>query len=204
MHIAEGVKSPDAQPNEDNVVSDVQAKKEQDDMATVLEKLNLAAVNNRVFSISDETQELLQKFNQVFKDLVNGVPTAYDDLESLLTNGDQQLQKTFNHLPTFLQKLIAQLPSKMKDTIAPELVAAATRKADKSGTKTAKAEDQTGGAKKKGSKTPNLKDIAGKPGTIASTMRTIITFLRARFPAFLGMNVLWSLALFGKRYCLSC
>ncbi|KAF7512827.1 hypothetical protein GJ744_011930 [Endocarpon pusillum] len=197
MHIAEGVKSADAQPNEDNIVSEVQAKKEQDDMAMVLEKLNLAAVNNRVFSISEETQELLQKFNQVFKDLVNGVPTAYDDLESLLTNGDQQLQKTFNHLPTFLQKLIAQLPNKMKDTIAPELMAAAAQKVGKSGTNTAKAEEPAGAAKKKkGFKTPNLKDIAGKPGTIASMMRTIITFLRARFPAFLGMNVLWSLALF--------
>jgi uncharacterized protein YoxC len=205
MHIAEGVKSSDAQPNEDNIVSEVQAKKEQDDMAMVLEKLNLAAVNNRVFSISEETQELLQKFNQVFKDLVNGVPTAYDDLESLLTNGDQQLQKTFNHLPTFLQKLIAQLPTKMKDTIAPELMAAAAQKVQKSGTNTAKAEESTGASKKKkGFKTPNLKDIAGKPGTIASMMRTIITFLRARFPAFLGMNVLWSLALFGTQYCLSC
>lgn len=205
MHIAEGVKASDAQPNEDNIVSEVQAKKEQDDMAMVLEKLNLAAVNNRVFSISEETQELLQKFNQVFKDLVNGVPTAYDDLESLLTNGDQQLQKTFNHLPTFLQKLIAQLPNKMKDTIAPELMAAAAQKVGKSGTNTAKTEEPAVAAKKKkGFKTPNLKDIAGKPGAIASMMRTIITFLRARFPAFLGMNVLWSLAIFGKQYRLSC
>ena len=65
MDIAQGMKSPDANPNEDNVVSDVEAKKEEEDMAMLLEELNLAAVNNRVFSISDETQELLQKFNQV-------------------------------------------------------------------------------------------------------------------------------------------
>jgi hypothetical protein len=198
MDIAQGMKSPDAKLNEDHVVSDVEAKKEQDDMAMILEKLNLAAVNNRVFSISDETQQLLQRFNQVFKDLVNGVPTAYDDLESLLTNGDQQLQKTFNQLPSFLQKLIEQLPKRMTESIAPELMAAAAERAEKSGINTAKAAKAAGAAKKMGFKTPTLKDIAGKPGTIATMMRTIIGFLRARFPAFLGMNVLWSLALFGK------
>ncbi len=198
MDIAQGMKPSDAKPNEDNVVSDVEAKKEEDDMAMVLEKLNLAAVNNRVFSISDETQELLQKFNQVFKDLINGVPTAYDDLESLLTNGDRQLQKTFNHLPTFLQKLIAQLPKRMTETIAPELMAAAAAGAEKSGINTAKAAKAAGAARRMGFKTPSLKDLVGKPGAVASIMRSIITFLRARFPAFLGMNVLWSLALFGK------
>lgn len=195
------MKSPDAKPNEDNVVSDVEAKKEEEDMAVVLEKLNLAAINNRVFSVSDETQELLQRFNQVFKDLVNGVPTAYDDLESLLTNGDRQLQKTFNHLPKFLQKLIAQLPHRMTDTIAPELMAVAAARGEKIGndnTKAAKPAKPEGAAKKAGFKTPALKDLVGKPGAIASMMRSIITFLRARFPAFLGMNVLWSLALFGK------
>ena len=111
--IAQSVKDADAQPDEDNVVEAVEAKKEEEDMAIVLEKLNLAAVNNRVFSISDETQELLIKFNLVFKDLINGVPTAYDDLEKLLTNGDRQLQKTFNTLPGFLQKLIERLPETM-------------------------------------------------------------------------------------------
>jgi hypothetical protein len=202
MDIAQGIKSADARPNEDNVVHDVEAKKEEEDMATVLEKLNLAAVNNRVFSVSEETQELLQRFNQVFKDLVNGVPTAYDDLESLLTNGDRQLQRTFNHLPGFMQKLITQLPSRMRETIAPELMAAAAARAEKSGMNTAnaaKAAKAAGAAKKMGFKTPTLKDLVGKPGAIASIMRSIITFLRARFPAFLGMNVLWSLALFGKQ-----
>jgi hypothetical protein len=199
MDIAHGIKSADARPNEDNVVHDVEAKKEEEDMAIVLEKLNLAAVNNRVFSVSEETQELLQRFNQVFKDLVNGVPTAYDDLESLLTNGDRQLQRTFNHLPGFMQKLIAQLPSRMKETIAPELMAAAAARAEKSGMNTANAAKAAGAAKKMGFKTPTLKDLVGKPGAIASMMRSIITFLRARFPAFLGMNVLWSLALFGRQ-----
>lgn len=192
--IAHNLKDAEAKPNSDNVVEDKEAKKEEEDMVVVLEKLNLAAVNNRVFSISDETQELLQKFNQVFKDLVNGVPTAYDDLESLLTNGDKQLQKTFNSLPGFLQKLIEKLPETMTKGIGPEMMAAAAERAQKSGISL----DHAGKAASKFMKPPSLKDITGKPAAVAATLRSIITYLRARFPAFMGMNVLWSLAMFGE------
>ena len=195
--VAEGLKSADAQPNEDNVVADVEAKKEEEDMANVLESLNLAAVNNRVFSVSDETQELLQRFNQVLKDLMKGVPTAYDDLEKLLTNGDDQLQKTFNSMPAFLQKLIAKLPGSM----APGIAAAAQEKASASGVNMENAGKAAAAAKKMGIKTPSLADLTGKPAAIASLLRSIIMYLRARFPAFLGMNVLWSLAMFGT--CIS-
>ena len=59
--IAEGLKAPDAQPNEDGVVTPNEARKEEDEMTVVLEQLNLAAVNNRVFSISKESQDLLRK-----------------------------------------------------------------------------------------------------------------------------------------------
>ena len=62
MSAAEGLKSPEAQPNEDHVVSDPEAQKEEAEMSDVLEQLNLAAVNNRVFSISKESQELLHKY----------------------------------------------------------------------------------------------------------------------------------------------
>ena len=62
MSAAEGLKSADAQPNEDHTVSDPEAKKEEEEMASVLEQLNLAAVNNRVFSVSKESQELLRKY----------------------------------------------------------------------------------------------------------------------------------------------
>ncbi|KAL9623679.1 MAG: hypothetical protein Q9160_002135 [Pyrenula sp. 1 TL-2023] len=173
-----------------------EAKQEEEDMTVMLERLNLAAVNNRVFSISDETQELLQKFNVVFRDLVNGAPTAYDDLESLLKNGDRQLQSTYKHLPGFLQKLVKQLPGKMGQSFAPEVMAAAAEKAEKSGVNTENAAKAAGAAKKMGFKAPSLKDLVGKPGAVASVMRSVIQFLRARFPAFFGMNVLWSLALF--------
>lgn len=175
-----------------------EAKREEEDMTVVLERLNLAAVNNRVFSISDETQELIQKFNVVFKDLINGVPTAYDDLESLLTNGDRQLQNTFNSLPAFLQKLIERLPETMTKGFAPEMMAAAAERAQKSGVNMENAGKAAAAASKMGFKTPSLKELVGKPAAITGMLRSIITYLRTRFPAFMGMNVLWSLALFGK------
>lgn len=62
MSAAESLKSADAQPNEDHMVSDPEAKKEEEEMTSVLEQLNLAAVNNRVFSVSKESQELLRKY----------------------------------------------------------------------------------------------------------------------------------------------
>ena len=61
MSAAENMKAADAQPNEDHLVSDPEATKEEEEMASVLEDLNLAAVNNRVFSVSKESQELMRK-----------------------------------------------------------------------------------------------------------------------------------------------
>lgn len=171
-------------------------RKEDQDLSKVLEQLNLAAVNNRVFSISSDTQALLEQFKQVFKDLVNGVPTAYRDLESLLTNGDQELQKSYTKLPSFLQKLVEKLPNKMTEKFAPEILAAASARASKSGINMQHVDKATSTAKKIGIEVPNLKELAGKPAALAGLLRSIIAFLRARFPALIGMNVLWSLGLF--------
>lgn len=62
MSAAESLKAADAHPNEDDTVSDPEAKREEEEMASVLEDLNLAAVNNRVFSVSKESQELMRKY----------------------------------------------------------------------------------------------------------------------------------------------
>ena len=51
--VAEGVKG-EQKPSE--------AKKEEEEITVVLDKLNLAAVNNQVFSLSKESQELLKKY----------------------------------------------------------------------------------------------------------------------------------------------
>lgn len=187
--IAEGLK---AQPED---LEDAEVKKEEEDMSEVLEKLNLAAVDNRVFSISEETQDLLKKFNQVLKDLINGVPTAYRDLESLLTNGDKQLQKTYNSLPSFLQKLVEKLPETMTKGFAPEMMAAAAERASSYGINLQKS-GKAAGTAAKFMKTPSLKELVTKPGAVTGLLRSIMAFLRTRFPAFAGVNVLWSLALF--------
>ncbi|KAL8926281.1 MAG: hypothetical protein Q9208_003003 [Pyrenodesmia sp. 3 TL-2023] len=193
--VADALKPPDAQPNEDQVVSDPEAKKEEDEMTAVMESLNLAAVNNRVFSISAESKELLQKFTLVLKDLMNGVPTAYDDLESLLTNSENQLERTYKHLPPFLQDLIKKLPAKMTTSIGPEVLAAA---AEKQGLNSKYLNRGAHVAEKAGMKVrvPSLKDLVTKPGAVAGLLKTIMNFLKLRFPAFLGLNVLYSLGLF--------
>ena len=216
MSAAESLKPPDAKLNEDGIVSDHEAKKEEEEMTEVLDHLNLAAVNNRVFSISKESQDLLHKlvqsslersnplsnfymnrFTLVFKDLVNGVPTAYDDLESLLTNSENQIQRTYAHLPSFLQDIIEKLPSKMTTSIGPEMLAAA---AEKQGLHSKHTDKAASAAEKMGLKVrvPSLKDLVTKPGAVAGMLRAVMNFLKIRFPAFLGMNVLYSLALFSE------
>ena len=61
MGATQAVKPADAQANGDGNVSDDEVKKEEDEMTSLLEQLNLAAVDNRVFSMSKESQELLNK-----------------------------------------------------------------------------------------------------------------------------------------------
>ncbi|KAL4897285.1 hypothetical protein BDV59DRAFT_87302 [Aspergillus ambiguus] len=176
--------------------TDTEAKQETEDMTDILERLNLAADNNRVFSISDETQELLRKFKLIFKDLINGVPTAYHDLEMLLTNGNKQLQKTYSDLPGFLQKLIEKLPERWTESLAPEILAAASERAARSGVNVENVGKAAAAANKMGLQVPSLKELVGKPAAIVGMLRSIVAFLRARFPAVLGVNVLWSIALF--------
>ncbi|KAJ6021750.1 hypothetical protein N7540_007254 [Penicillium herquei] len=173
-----------------------EAEKEKEDMTDILERLNLAADNNRVFSVSDETQELLRKFKLIFKDLINGVPTAYRDLEMLLTNGNRQLQDTYTKLPGFLQKLIEKLPEKWTETLAPEMLAVASERATQSGINMENVGKAAAAAEKMGVNVPSLKELVSKPAAVVGMLRSIMAFLRARFPAVLGMNVLWSLALF--------
>ena len=140
-----------------------------------------------------------KRFTLVLKDLVNGVPTAYGDLESLLTNSENQIQRTYTHLPPWLQKLVEQLPDKMTKTIGPEMLAAA---AEKQGLNSKYASMAARGASKAGLKVkvPSLKDLVTKPGAVAGMLKAIMNFLKLRFPAFLGMNVLYSLALFSTSF----
>ncbi|KAL4907975.1 hypothetical protein BDW74DRAFT_148334 [Aspergillus multicolor] len=193
-------RTPDPQPpnsaSKPTNTPETETQRENEDMTEILDKLNLAADNNRVFSISDETQELLRKFKLIFKDLINGVPTAYHDLEMLLTNGNKQLQDTYSNLPSFLQKLIEKLPERWTETLAPEMIAVAAERASRSGVNVDNIGKAAAAANKMGIQVPSLKELVGKPAAIVGMLRSIMAFLRARFPAVLGMNVLWSLALF--------
>jgi hypothetical protein len=161
-----------------------------------LDQLNLAAVNNRVFSFSKESQELMDKFKLVLKDLINGVPTAYNDLENLLKNSNEQLEKMFNGLPPFLQNLVKSLPAKMSAALAPEVLAATSEKPG-ADAKFMAAESSKAGFKSKRSRIPSLKKLATQQGAVTAMLRSIMNFLKLRFPAFMtGTNVLLSLALF--------
>ncbi|KAF2396167.1 hypothetical protein EJ06DRAFT_246433 [Trichodelitschia bisporula] len=169
---------------------------EKQDITRILDDLNLAAVNNRVFSFSEESQKLMEQFTQILKDIVNGVPTAYDDLEKLLTNSDHQLRKLYGGLPPFLQALIKSLPTKVTGSLAPAVMAAASEKpgadAQAMGIDTA-----TAGAKLRKRKMPSLKSLVTKQGAVTGMLRSILNFLKLRFPALItGTNVLMSLAVF--------
>lgn len=164
--------------------------KEEDDINRVLDDLNLAAVNNRAFSMSKESQILVQKFTVILKDLINGVPTAYDDLTHLLDDSQGTLSKSYDSLPTFLKKLVAQLPDKMSKNLAPELLAVASEAAALGG------KGGAGGGLKSMFTPTSLKDLVAKPGAIVSLLKTIMNALKLRWPAFMGTNVLLSLGLF--------
>ena len=218
LHSAtEDLKTQDKSVATDGTVPPKEAKKDEEEMAAVLEKLNLAAVNNRVFSISKESQDLIRKYDNlssvarfsmytdiecyrftlVFKDLVNGVPTAYGDLESLLTNSEDQLQKMYKNLPSFMQQLIEKLPSKFTSSLGPEILAAA---AEKQGLKSDLFTKGASVASHAGMKlkVPSLKELVTKQGALIGLLRSIMSFLRTRFPAVIGVNVLWSLAISSK------
>ncbi|KAM0165968.1 hypothetical protein ACHAQE_002068 [Botrytis cinerea] len=179
-------------------ISDTEAQREQDDLSRVLDDLSLTASNNRAFSLSPDSTVLVQKFTFILKDLINGVPTAYDDLVHLLEDSQGTLSKSYDSLPSFLQKLITQLPQKVTTTLAPELLAVATEAQAHSVANAASAA-QTGGmgAAAKSLLTPSsLKDLVTKPGAVVGMLKAIVNALKLRWPAFMGTNVLLSLALF--------
>ncbi len=50
------------EPTKDEKTTPDEPRSEEDEMANMLEQLNLAAINNRAFSLSKESQDLLQKY----------------------------------------------------------------------------------------------------------------------------------------------
>ncbi|RSM01661.1 hypothetical protein CEP52_008435 [Fusarium oligoseptatum] len=177
---------------EDVVVSTQEAEQETKDLGNVLDRLNLQAKNNKIVSLSNESSELLSRFTQVFKDLANGVPTAYNDLSSLIEDRDGAINRGFEKMPSSLQKLVTQLPDKLTSSLAPEILAAA---AESQGLK-AQTEKGVKEAAMDLLKPQNLTDLVTKPGAIVSMLKAVVNALKVRWPAFIGTNVIWSVALF--------
>ncbi|TVY42622.1 hypothetical protein LOCC1_G003748 [Lachnellula occidentalis] len=187
-------KHPDLKPNSN--VPPTEAVSEEEDLSRILDDLSLSAHNNKAFSLSTESQKLVQEFTVILKDLINGVPTAYDDLAHLLDNSQGTLDKQYEKLPSFLQKLITTLPDKLTKNIAPELLAVA---AEAQAFNTAGAGASSAGLKgaaKSFLKPSSLKDLVTKPGAVVSMLKAIMNALKLRWPAFMGTNVLLSLGLF--------
>ncbi|KAL8372136.1 hypothetical protein RB595_001773 [Gaeumannomyces hyphopodioides] len=184
----------DVKPNPNLGVPESEAERERDDLTRVLNDLNLSAQNNRAFSLSPQSAELVGKFTLVLKDLVNGVPTAANDLKLLVEDPDGHLAKNFDRLPASLRKLVETLPDKVTATMAPELVRAA---AESQGLK--HDDNSKGGLKDTAMRLlmpANLQELITKPSAIVGMLKAIMNALKLRWPAFIGTNVLWSVAIF--------
>ncbi|PTB63935.1 hypothetical protein BBK36DRAFT_22429 [Trichoderma citrinoviride] len=181
------------QPDNAEAVPPKEVEREKKDLTRVLDRLNLSARNNNAVSAADagsDSSDLLQRFTQVFRDLVSGVPTAYDDLTKLMEDRDGTISKLFDKLPSSLKKLVTQMPDKLTTTLAPELLAAA---AEAQGIKVGQGGMK--GAAKRMLMGKNLANLIKTPGAIVGMLRAIVEVLKSRWPAFIGMNVIWSVAL---------
>lgn len=175
-------------------VSPAEEAKEERDITRILRTLNLAADNDRAIPLTAEASNVARRFTQILKDLANGVPTAYNDLIKLVEDRDGLLDRTFEKLPSGLQKLVMQLPEKVTSSLAPEVLAAAAKAqgvevAKEAGLKEAAMSLLT---------VRGLQEMVTKPGALAAMLRSIVEALKFRFPAFMGTNLLWSVAIFGQ------
>jgi len=173
----------------------------------MLSNLKLSSLNNSVVGISHETQHLLENFTVVLKDVVNGGPEAYHDLDKLLTERGEQLDSLFGSMPPFLQTLVKALPVKMYGAMAPQVAAAMSSEgkeasatevaSDEEAEVTVSTSSEKDTKKKKHGVVPSVQSLIKEQGTVAAMLRSILNFLQARFPLFVtGSNVLMSVAVF--------
>jgi hypothetical protein len=174
--------------------SEVNVDREERDITRVLNNLNLSARNDRAFSLTSESTELARRFNLVLRDLVRGVPTAANDLQKLVEDRDGVIERTYEKLPSSMKKLVEKMPEKLTASLAPELLAAA---AESQGKKVEKGSG-LGDAAKNFLTPKNLTELVTKPGAVVGMLRAIVNALKLRWPAFLGTNIIWSVAVFCK------
>jgi hypothetical protein len=194
--------------NEDGTVNEEKTKEKQEkEVSVLLDNLNMSSINNRVFAFSDETQKYYERFAQCLKDTMNGVPTAYDDMDKLMREAGPQLEKQFKSMPPFVQTLVKSLPTKLGAGLAPEIMAAASGKPGADAKKMSEANNGSGSNTPTGKKSqskkkrtiPGLKTLMSKEGLVATMLRNTVTFLTTRFPVLASAtNVIMSLAVFSK------
>jgi len=179
--------------------SETQDEKE---VSVLLDKLHLSSINNRVFSFSQKSQDIYSEFTVILKDMINGVPTAYQDMEKLMKDNEGHLGETFASMPPFVQTLIKSMPSKLGSTLGPEVFAAASDKpgADMKARLNAASHEQPQKMqpqKNKKRKVPDIKSIAKDRGMVTTMLSNIVNFLKLRFPFLLSTtNVVMTLSTF--------
>ncbi|KAF7191913.1 hypothetical protein HII31_06723 [Pseudocercospora fuligena] len=205
-------KDPDAKPepvlNEDGSINEEKTKEKQEkEVSVLLDNLNMSTVNNRVFAFSKETEKYYERFAQCLKDTMNGVPTAYDDMDKLMREAGPTLEKQFKSMPPFVQTLVKSLPAKLGASLAPELLAASSEKPgadakvklEEASKKSVQSGAGTSTPKEKSKrKVPGMKKLVqGGQGVVATMLRNTVNFLTTRFPFLASTtNVVMSLAVF--------
>jgi hypothetical protein len=138
---------------------------------------------------SAEIQSLLRQFVVILKDIQHGAPTAVDDLVQLLDGRNDVLKRGFEKLPGSMQRLVTQLPKKLTSSLGPEVLAAAAQAGGVKGETDAKGLARFLMPK-------NLNDLLLTPAIVKTMLKAIVNALKVRWPAFVGLNVLWSVAVF--------
>ncbi|KAG9126652.1 hypothetical protein FRC07_002624 [Ceratobasidium sp. 392] len=193
--------------------------KEQRDLAEVLDSLDMQAGTQGMAFTTPVNRVLLHRFTQILKDIVNGVPTAYNDLIEFLDASSVHLSQEWNSLPSTFQKLIRSLPLGIPPDVFAAMTAAAAAPAvgEPSATSTTagpsapkpsgfasklnpismftKTNPQTGAKSRTLPGPSQIKEFLGTGGGIATLLRSILTFLRTRFPMLAGTSVLMSMGL---------
>lgn len=217
---------PDAQAepvyNEDGTINEAATQERQErEVSVLLDNLSLSSINNRVFPLTQETQKYYERFAQCLKDIINGAPTAYDDMDKLMKEAGPKLEKQFQSMPPFVQTLVKSLPAKIGGTLGPEILATASEKpgndmkarmeaASRPGTADSginipaaageSSETKEGDEKKKSKRSvPGMKNLVGEKSAVAGMLRSAVNFLQTRFPFLASTtNVVMSLAVFSK------
>ncbi|KAF2863526.1 hypothetical protein K470DRAFT_274405 [Piedraia hortae CBS 480.64] len=197
--------------NEDGTINEEKTREKQEkELSVLLSRLNVSSINNHLFAISQETEKIYSQFTQVLKDVINGVPTAYQDMDKLMREAGPTLEKQFASLPPFVQALVKTLPAKLGTSFGPGLLSAMGEKSASdetsgpSSTKTKQASTprsspnaNSQGKSKQKRQVPGLKGLIKQQGAVAGILQSIVNFLQTRFPFLASAtNVAMSLALF--------